>query len=297
MANMHPKLAPFFQGREQFYPRHLEAQYSRIFNKIIAMWGTPDLDGFLNELFMDKRGGRQGFPADVMNDILVLSRVHERVQHIKEEGGRKKEDAWKNESLRRALQGEQVEFTKEGFFRAIELSNERAVQIFIKGGIDLEVKNSSGWTPLIAAASVGNLNAVAALIEAGADLLARDAQGLSALHWSAFKGFSRVTELLAEKGADVNARSAMGLTPLSQAALWGHAEVVSVLIGKGARVNQADDDGLTPLHNAVSDGHAEVVGLLLAAGADRESKSARGVTPAAMAKQKNNPAVVAAFSG
>jgi hypothetical protein len=296
MTVMHPKLAPFFQGREQFYPRHLEANYSRIFNKIIGMWGTPELDAFINDLFVDKRGGRQGFPAEVMNDILVLSRIHERMQQMKAEGARKKEDAWNNESLRRALQGEQIDFTKEGFFRAIELNNERAVQIFIRGGIDLEVKNAGGWTPLIAAAAAGNLNAAKALIEAGADVNARDSQGLTALHWAAFKGYPRVTELLADKGADVNAKSNMGLTPLSQAAVWGHAEVVEVLLLKGANVDDSDGDGLTPLHKAVSDGHAAVVKLLVAAGADREAKTPRGLTPAAIAKQKNNPAVIAALS-
>lgn len=297
MATMHPKLAPFFQGREQFYPQHLEAKYSRIFNKILAMWGTPELDGFLGELFMDKRGGRQGFPSEVMNDILILSRIHEHVQQMKEAGARKKEDPWGNESVRRALQGEQIDFTKEGFFKAIELGNQRAVEIFIRGGIDLEVRNAGGWTPLTAAASAGNLKATTALLDAGANIDSRDSQGLTPMHWAAFKGFPSVTKILAEKGADINAKSNMGLTPLSQAAVWGHTEAVAVLLDKGARVNEADDDGLTPLHKAVADGHVEVVKLLAAAGADQEAKSARGLTPAAIAKQRNNSAVIAALSG
>jgi ankyrin repeat protein len=260
----------------------------------MLMWGTPELAPYFNSLFVDDRGGRAGFPAEVMQDILMLSRLHERLQTAQKPA--RKADPWSDAAVRGALATEQIEYSPAGLFRAIHLGNDSAVRLFLGAGINPELANPSGWTPLIVSASVGNLNAAAALIGAGAAVDARDPQGYTPLHWAAFRGFPKVTELLADKGADVNAKSSLGLTPLLQAALGGHAAVVGVLLAKGASVNEADNDGMTPLHNAVTDGHLEVIKMLVAAGADRHAKSAKGITPAMIANRKNNPAIIAAIA-
>lgn len=293
---MHPKLAPFFQGREHFYPKTLETGYPRVFNEIINKWGSPDMEAYLGDLMVDKRGGRQGFPPDVMNDILTLSRIHDHVQSLKMADARKKEDIWGHEPIKKALAAEQIDYSKEGFFRAAELGNERAIALFLKTGIDLETKNPGGWTPLIMASAGGKLKAIIELINAGANVNASDPQGLTPLHWAAFKGFPKLTELLVDKGADVNARSTLGLTPLSQAVVSSHAEIVSILLNMRANVDAADSDGLTPLHKAVADGNLDIVKLLVAAGADREAKSTRGQTPVTIARQRNKPNIIAALS-
>jgi ankyrin repeat protein len=293
---MHPKLAPFFKGREQFYPKTLEEGYPRVFNEILNKWGSSEMEIYLGDLMVDKRGGRQGFPPDVMNDILTLSRIHDHVQSLIMAGNKKKEDIWGSEPIKKALQAEQIDYSKEGFFRAAELGNERAIAIFLKTGIDLETKNSGGWTPLIIASAGGKLKAIIELINGGANVNATDPQGLTSLHWAAFKGYPRLTELLIDKGADVNAKSNLQLTPLSQAVTSGHAEIVSILLNMRANINAADGDGLTPLHNAVADGNLEIVKLLVAAGADREAKSNRGLTPGVIAKQRNKSDIIAALS-
>jgi len=292
---MHAKIAKYFEGgREQFYPRVLEAKFSRIFNKILNMWGNPELDDYLEGLMVDKRGGRKGFPMDVMNDILLLSRLH---QQVLAKMGAQGRGVFSNEMIKRELQNEKIEYSPAGFFRAIEVGNERAVRLFMSSGVDTKMKNGSGLTLLIAAAVAGNLKAAQDLINAGADVNDRDPQGYTPLHWAAFKGYPRVTELFLGKGADVNARSKLGLTPLAQAAVCGHDEVVKLLLDGGADVNAVDDEGWTALHKAAADGHAAVVKLLLAAGADRDAKNARKQTPEMLAKQRKNAAVVAALSG
>ena len=292
---MHAKIAKYFEGgREQFYPRVLEAKFSRIFNKILNMWGNPELDDYLEGLMVDKRGGRKGFPMDVMNDILLLSRLH---QQVLAKMGAQGRGVFSNEMIKRELQNEKIEYSPAGFFRAIEVGNERAVRLFMSSGVDTKMKNGSGLTLLIAAAVAGNLKAAQDLINAGADVNDRDPQGYTPLHWAAFKGYPRVTELFLGKGADVNARSKLGLTPLAQAAVCGHDEVVKLLLDGGADVSAVDDEGWTALHKAAADGHAAVVKLLLAAGADRDAKNARKQTPEMLAKQRKNAAVVAALSG
>jgi len=54
-------------------PRAMAIQYPRIFNKIAALWSKPLLcEKYLDELMMDDRGTRQGFPEDVATELSSL---------------------------------------------------------------------------------------------------------------------------------------------------------------------------------------------------------------------------------
>jgi ankyrin repeat protein len=293
---MHEKIARYFEGKEQFYPAALEAKYQRIFNRIMELWESLELEEYFSELMVDKRGGRQGFPPDVLNDILTLSRIHGRILELRQIKRGEEEDPWSSDIARRSLQAEQIEFNLKGFDRAIQLGNERAVKIFLKAGVKSNEKDTSGATPLLKAASLNRTAVAAVLIDAKADINAQDLQGFTPLHWAAFKGFPEMTKLLVERGADVNAKSNMGLTPMMQATMWGHDRIVGYLLSKGAKPDETDNEGLTALHNAVSDGHVKVVKVLVAAGADPNLKSAKGHTAAALAQKKNNPEILAALS-
>lgn len=293
---MHEKISRYFEGKEQFYPAALEAKYPRIFNRIMELWESLELEEYFSELMVDKRGGRQGFPPDVLNDILTLSRIHGRILELKDIKRGEEEDPWSSDIARRSLQAEQIEFNLKGFDRAIQLGNDRAVKIFLKAGVKPNEKDTSGATPLLRAASLNRTSVAAVLIDAKTDINTQDLQGFTPLHWAAFKGFPEMTKLLVERGADVNAKSNMGLTPMMQATMWGHDRVVSYLLSKGARPDETDNEGLTALYNAVSDGHVKVVKALLAGGADPNLKSAKGLTAAALAQKKNNPEILAALA-
>ena len=53
----------------------LEAHYQRIAIELTQHWDDPGLDVFLDELISCSRDGRQGFPLDVMSDLLFLSEL------------------------------------------------------------------------------------------------------------------------------------------------------------------------------------------------------------------------------
>jgi hypothetical protein len=54
-------------------PRALATHYPRIFNKIAELWARPLLcEKYLDELLMDERGTRKGFPPDVANELTAL---------------------------------------------------------------------------------------------------------------------------------------------------------------------------------------------------------------------------------
>jgi ankyrin repeat protein len=292
---MHPILAALSDGDEAKYPRHLEAKFKRIFDAILNQWGTPNLDDYFNSLFIDDRGGRQGFPADVMGDIFFLYSLHERLKA----SGRDKEiegDVWKNEEVRRGLEEECIEYSPRGFFRAIESGNARAIELFLKAGVDVELKNQVGWTPLMVSAFMGSEEGATLLLNAGANVHARDDLGYGPVHWAALQGYPNVVAMLLQKGADANVKSNKGLTPLLQAAARGHGEVVQLLLSKGAAVNEADIQGWTPLHKAVSNKHLDVVRLLIGANANPLAQHAGGATPISIAKEMKNQDILAAVS-
>ncbi|MDB5805615.1 MAG: hypothetical protein JWN73_2937 [Betaproteobacteria bacterium] len=55
----------------------LEEQYAHLAEKMVGIWGTPECVAFLRKLIVDERGSRQGFPFEVMSELLILSAVAE----------------------------------------------------------------------------------------------------------------------------------------------------------------------------------------------------------------------------
>src|SRR5215472_5302776 len=48
--------------------------FPRIVNLLALLWSRPDaLTSYLDELVMDRRGGRRGFPLAVLQELRVLS--------------------------------------------------------------------------------------------------------------------------------------------------------------------------------------------------------------------------------
>ena len=63
-------------------PKELHEQFPRIFNRISAMWRRPDsLIVYMEELLVDSRGDRAGFPLRVALDLATLKDYYERVVH------------------------------------------------------------------------------------------------------------------------------------------------------------------------------------------------------------------------
>lgn len=55
----------------------LEDQFPNLLKRLTVMWGEPEALALLQKLIVDERGGRQGFPFDVMSELLTLSGIAE----------------------------------------------------------------------------------------------------------------------------------------------------------------------------------------------------------------------------
>jgi hypothetical protein len=292
--NWHPKhmneaIVQKLGGRDDYYPHILEAMFPRVFEKIFQLWGTPALEGYLDELLMDSRDGkRQGFPQAAATEILRLSLFC--VMPVQRSG----KDVWGEVSEKKRYDIEQLGFkhTSQGFMQASESGSIQAIKLFLSSGIDLEARDERGWTALMSAAFNGKAEAVGLLLKSGAKINVQDTNGYSPLHWAAFNGHDNVVRLLLQNGAEPNALSNFGWTPLMQAATRGHMLVSAQLIAAGASVNIVSADKWTALHKAVSNGQAGLVRLLLSKGANPAIEYQQGCNALTLAIKGGNVEII-----
>lgn len=136
---------------------------------------------------------------------------------------------------------------QELLFDAAKLGRADIIRALAAAGVDMNIRDSRGFTPLVLAAYYGSRDGVAALVKAGADVnLPDERQGNTALMSVAFKGHDDIAELLIEAGADVNARNKAGQTALMTAALFDRTKQVNMLLAAGADATLVDVLG----HNA-----------------------------------------------
>ena len=163
--------------------------------------------------------------------------------------------------------GAQAGINSDNLFRWVTKRNNLGILAMLKGGVNPNVKNSQGNTPLIIAASIGDVEAV--------------------------------RNLLAYR-ADPNAANNDGNTPLIYAARYNHPQIVYELMRPYSLVAPVDvniqnKQGQTALYWAASRGYEEAVKRLLAANANRNLKAKDGLTARDIAQKKGRSNIVALF--
>ncbi|MHC9538438.1 MAG: ankyrin repeat domain-containing protein [Vulcanimicrobiota bacterium] len=162
-----------------------------------------------------------------------------------------------------------------------EQGHDRAAALLLRKGINVNIRDDEGRTPLFNAASCGNYGRVdksemiKLLISYGADVNARDNLGKTPLYEACEQGSESygTVNFLISKGADVNLCDYDGYAPLHVAR---SARIADLLIRKGADVNALTTEGQSPLHFATND---ECTRLLIASGADVNARNKSCETP------------------
>lgn len=141
---------------------------------------------------------------------------------------------------------EVVRHRQEQAFAAAQSGDIARLQSLVRRGMDIDIRQSGGATPLMVASDPA------------------------------------VVAWLIAHGADVNAVDDNGQTALMQAASSGHIEIVRQLIDAGADLDRRSTNwNRTALLNAVDGGHEEVAALLRQAGAADDVVSAEAGQPLA----------------
>jgi hypothetical protein len=51
---------------------HLELDFPRIAEAVCKVWGTAEIEPYLQSLMIDKRSTRIGFPAEIVEELMLL---------------------------------------------------------------------------------------------------------------------------------------------------------------------------------------------------------------------------------
>ena len=122
--------------------------------------------------------------------------------------------------------------------------------------------------PLIWALRFGRPEMVAILVKGGADVNARDSHGTSMLYRAIKSEDTEKVNILLDAGADVNHKNTDGPRLLHQAILSDNPEIVWTVIDAGVDVNARDANGISLLGIAIQYDNPEVVRVFIDAGAD-----------------------------
>jgi uncharacterized protein len=175
------------------------------------------------------------------------------------------------------------------------------IKSLVQSGIDVDIRNSSGATPLILASSLSdNMSVIECLVDLGADVNARGkVDGSTPLMWAA-RGSKEATEFFLSKGAEVNVVASDGSTALIKAIFGifrgGSLETVDLLIKAGADVNltgsEGDGNGYAGISYAARNGKAELVSYLIDKGADVNHQTIDGDTPLMISAEEGYTEIV-----
>lgn len=199
------------------------------------------------------------------------------------------------------------------YFAATGSANEEAAieaaTLLLENGADLnaravDIYNTEGWTPLLAAMNNNRWKVARFLVERGAEVnvqaVARSdgderlGTGLTPLMLAVKSAEVGTSVTLLDKGASVDTRTLSGRTALSFAAEKGSLRLVEVLLSRGARVNDANKNGWTPLMFAST---ADVTEALLKNGAEVEARTRRGGTALLIAAEEKATGIVTLLLG
>ncbi|KAK4777318.1 hypothetical protein SAY87_017505 [Trapa incisa] len=92
----------------------------------------------------------------------------------------------------------------------------------------------------------GEVDNLANCIDSGVNINVKDSEGRTPLHWAVDRGHFNVVELLISKGADVNSKDKEGQVPLHYAALCEREGIGELLVKHKANMAIKDNDGLSP---------------------------------------------------
>lgn len=166
---------------------------------------------------------------------------------------------------------------------AIDQNEKTKVFFLLKEGIDVNLTNENGRTPLMAAIGTNDLNMVKVIVEAGADLEMRARDKETALLYACRVAKNKeIVEYLIDKGADVKARNEYNDDALFIAAEYNkYWQITEFLLDTGHyNINdQGDVQNYTPLMAAARHNDFNTIALLIDRGASLHLKDKSGWTP------------------
>ena len=170
---------------------------------------------------------------------------------------------------------------------------EKAVELVLNDGLDINTPALCNRTPLLWASLSSSGEFIETLIDLGANVNAQRTYDkvtplLLSANWNNFMA----VYLLLDHGADANIAAADGRTPLHKAVMKGNQNLVKLFLEKNALVNTQNADGDSPLHTAVSNGFFDITKLLIKKGSNVNLQNKEGRTPLFLAAENKHEQLI-----
>jgi len=168
------------------------------------------------------------------------------------------------------------------------LGNVEKIRIFLNSGIDPNIADKNGNTPLLVATKYKKMRAINFLLVKGANPNIANKKGITPLHIAIDNNDYKLVRNLLLRGADIDIPTASGFTPLMSAVNKGNNKIAAFLIKNGAKVNAQNKKGYTALHIAGYNGSPNLVKKLIANKAALDIKTFNGLNPYDVSLARNN---------
>lgn len=160
-------------------------------------------------------------------------------------------------------------------------------------GVDINVQDTHGMTPLDYTIGVQKPNLTHILIKHGAKINTERPSSNPAITLATHFGYSDIVSKLVDRGADLNAKNSLGYTSLMLAVKNNNMSILLSLLERGADPNISN--GKTALVFGAQRGHLDAVMALLNSGALLDQRTDNNVTALVYAVLNNHQDVVSAF--
>lgn len=168
------------------------------------------------------------------------------------------------------------------------------IEYLLQRGIDVNVMNSRGQTPIIFAAISGSHESIELLASHGGDINRADKidnQRWSPIFYAIRNSHVRCVDSLIKRNAHLNAIIDInGLTPIFHA-LHNH-DCIKLLANNGADINYPDKSGRTPIFHAVFKKDVPLIELLINFEANVDHVDIKGWTPLFYAIEEGDDQII-----
>lgn len=142
-------------------------------------------------------------------------------------------------------------------------NNTEAMRLLLEKGANPNIQDRWGKTPLSNAASEGKTSILKLLLaQDGIDVDVQNDDGETPLRLATIYNKAESVRLLLEKGANPDIQGNGGATPVLRAASRGFTEVLKMLLEAGANPEISNRDGKSPADYARKNGRTEALAIL-----------------------------------
>jgi len=150
----------------------------------------------------------------------------------------------------------------EIIYSIVESGQIGELKVLSAKGVNFDIQNNEGATPLMIAVIAKNDKACEYLINEGVNITIRDNLGNDALDWALITHNLKIASTLAVKGADVNRRYSNGSTRLVSFIKRGNLPAVNFLLDYGADPQNTGSYNTSILKIAEISGFSAIINLI-----------------------------------